>query len=395
MVWPISRLIGRAPLALPLAISVVVGVAACAPREADLSLPRLGRGPDGGATTRGDAAADAATVIVIGEDARADERPDGPPCVLGGTSELLPVTVACAQPSPAQIVTDARNVYWAVQSGGAIVLEAPRAGGSLVALAYDSAPAVGVAVDSEFVYYTQPSRGRIMRVPIAGGLPVVLADGVDFPLFLALDAASLYWTGGATDGKVGKLNLTPGATPVTLVAGQTRPRAIAAEGGFVYWTDFVDGTVLRAANHVNGPPDGGGLDGPPDGGGLDGAPDGGGLVPVLLAAGLTSPSDLALAGGFAYVPDQAGRIVRVPLAGGALEPVTKTAGVPFGVATDGAYVYWSTLGDGGIFKTALDGAAVVVPLVTGEANPHFLAVDDIAVFWGAWGDGGAIRKIAK
>lgn len=373
-----SRGAARVPFAF--ATSVALALGACAARDADLSLPGGGAAPTDGPArdASADADADAAAVVVIGDDARAaDGGADAPPCVVGGTSEALPVTVACAQPSPARLAFDAENVYWAVQGSGPIVFTASRANGGAAPLVYDSSPAVGLAVDGKFVYYTQPARGRVMRVPVGGGFPVVLADGLDFPLFLAREGTSLYWTGGATDGKVMKLDLEDGAVPVTLVDGQTSPRAIAVDGGFVYWTDLEDGAILRTVDH------------------LTAGADGGTLTAVRLAAGIRGPSDLVLADGYAYAPDQAGRIVRVPLSGGALEPVVSVAGIPFGIATDGVAVYWSTLGDGGIFSTPIGGDGVVSTIASREASPHFLAVDDVAVTWGTWGGGGAIRKIAK
>jgi hypothetical protein len=379
---PASRRAARACLALAMAAAAS---AACAARETNLSLSGAAGAPPADAATAHDATSDSSDgsadggAVVVFEDASAADAPDAPACVVGGTSETLPVTVACGQPSPAHFVFDDTYVYWTVQGGKAIVSKAPRAGGAVEVLVYDDSSAVGVAVDAQFVYYAQPARGRVMRVPLDGGLPETLADGLDFPLFLARDATSLYWTGGVTDGKVMKLDLAAGSSPITLVDGQTNPRAIAVAGGFVYWTDVdaTDGSILRTADHV------------------DATTDGGTLTAVRLAAGIKGPTDLALAGGYAYAPDQNGRIARVPLAGGALEPFVTVTGVPFGVATDGLALYWSTLGDGGIFSTLIGGDGAVVTLASGEADPRFLAVDDLAVFWGAWGGGGAVRKIAK
>ena len=106
-------------------------------------------------------------------------------------------------------------------------------------------------------------------------------------------------------------------------------------------------------------------------------------------------SDLALTDDFAYLPDQAGRIVRVPLAGGALQTVADVHGVPFGVATNGLALYWSTLGNGAIYRLRLSGDAPVEAIAPVEQDPHFLAVSSAAVFWGAWGGGGTIRKFAR
>jgi hypothetical protein len=370
----------RAVLAAVLALA-----AACTPRESYAPGPTP------------DAAAPDADVEVDGGDVDAgDASLDAPRCVPGGTSALEPVTVACGQGAPARIGVDEDNVYWAVQRKDAIVLKAPLAGGATVPLVFDDVPAVGLAVGVRFIFYTQPAAGRVMRVPKVGGAPVVLATKLDTPLFLAIDLdadiPALYWTGGTNDdGYVMRLALLEGATPTVLIDGQPRPRAIAVRDGFVYWTDFSDGSLRRVAV-AEPPPAADPVDaGPSDGG----APDAGVRVATRLASGLRGPSDLALAGGFAYLPDQSGRLARVPLEGGALETFAAVDGVPFGVATNGLALYWTTLGsEGGIFRKRLAGEGPVDTLVEAEPDPHFLAVGKVSVFWGAWGLG-AVRKIAR
>ncbi len=314
----------------------------------------------------------------------------GPPCVVGGTTELLPVTVSCAAAPPGRIAVAGDYVYWTVQGGSAVVGRAPLAGGFPETIASDRAAAVGLAVDARFVYYTQPAAGRIMRVALGGGLPVALATGLDTPLLLALNAspeggASLYWTGGhvAGGGTVMKLALASDAAPVVLIDGQTSPRAIAVQDGFVYWTDVMDGTILRTSTV--------------------GPDDSGVRTASRLATGLVAPTDLFVAGGFAYAPDQAGHIQRVPVAGGPLEDVVDTTGIPYGVATDGISIYWSTVGStGAIFTLPLPSSAAVAipardvaPFVPNQDDARFIAVSATAVFWATRGGNAAIHAFAK
>jgi hypothetical protein len=358
--------------------------AACTPESSQLAPP-----PE-------DAAADA------GGDA-GDAGDAGPPCVPGGRTALEPITVACRQAAPGRVGVDGDNVYWTVQKPGAVVLKADLEGGGAVPLVYDDAPAVGLAVGIRYVFYTQPSAGRVMRVPKGGGLPVAVAKGQDSPFFLAIDLESdepaLYWTGGSgNNGVVMRLALVADATPTLMMDGQARPRAIAVRNGYVYWTDFVDGSLLRMpARAVTPEPatDGGAPDAADDAG-ADAAIDAPAMrTATRLASGVKGPSDLALTDDFAYLPDQAGRIVRVPLAGGALQTVADVHGVPFGVATNGLALYWSTLGNGAIYRLRLSGNPPVEAIAPAEQDPHFLAVSSAAVFWGAWGGGGTIRKFAR
>ncbi len=295
--------------------------------------------------------------------------------MLGGASLDGPVTIACDQRIPARLALDATNVYWTIEAAGAVVMKAPLAGGTPEILVNDPNAAFGLALDSANVYFTQPAAGRVMRVPIAGGPVVPLATQVDAPVHLAIDGANLYWTGGTTVGTIMKLGLHDGATATTLLTGLGRPRAIAVDGGFVFWTNFADGSVLRAPTDDS------------DGGTAPSA--------TRLTFGLKQPSDLAVRAGYAYFPDQAGRVLRVPATGGVLEKLADTVGVPFGIACDDISVYWSTLGDGAIFKTALSGDGPAQLLAPAQADPHFLAVNATSVFWSNWGGGGSVSKVMK
>jgi hypothetical protein len=302
------------------------------------------------------------------------------PCVRGGTTALVPTIVACGPAMPMRLGIDAENLYWTDRRPGAIVLKAPLAGGAPTVLVYDNSPAEGLAIDGTYVYYTQPSRARLMRVPIAGGPQKVIAAGLDTPAFLALgqapDGPSLYWTGGKQgEGKISRMSLSVGALPETLVDGQTLPRALAVANGFVYWTDSVDGTVLRAPDHLD----------------LTSSI----RVATRLAAGLKLPSDIVLADGYAYVPDLAGRIARVPMGGGALEMVAKVTGFPFGITTDGLAIYFTTTGQGGVFKAPLGANVHPTTIIEGELEARFLAASPDNVYWGAWGEGGTVKRMAN
>lgn len=354
-------------------------VSACAPRKVE-----LGGSPDASAFfVPPDGSADAPDAVdalpVV--DAPTDL---GPPCVPGGTSALVPTTLGCAQGAVGRVVVSGDHVYWTVQSGGPIVLRAPLTGGGPEALASDFSGAFGILVDGGFVTYTQPSRGRVMRVPLAGhSAPEVLATKVPSPYLLATDGKSLYWTGAPTTGMgagvIQKLDLEPESMPVTLADGQAQPRAIAVRDGFVYWTDFMDGSILRTEDHLLGPA------------------DAGVLTVTRLATGLENPTDLLLVGDFAYVPDHAGRVVRLPLAGGALEVVADVDGQPYGLATDGASLFWSVLGaDSAIFAGPLTPSiGKGRRFVGGQPDPHFLAVTSDNVYWAAWGPRPSVRRLAR
>ncbi|HVZ71172.1 MAG TPA: hypothetical protein VHJ20_02255 [Polyangia bacterium] len=306
-----------------------------------------------------------------------DARDAGPTCTLGGKSTLAPATIACGQGATGRVVLDGDDVYWAVQAPGAVVMHAPQVGGAATAVTTAKSPAVGLVVVKPWAYFTLFASGQVARAPLAGGRVEVVADGLDRPAFLATDGASLYVTAGHDHaGAVLQIPLSA-PKPVVLIDGLSRPRGVAISGGFVYWTDFLDGTLMRAPAHLDAS-----------------VADGGVRTAARLAAGLSGPSDLALADGHAYLADQRGMIVRVPLAGGDPQIVAAAHGTPYGVATDASFVYWTTLLDGGVFRAPLAGGDVTT-LAIGQSDAHFLAVGADTVFWAAWGDGGAIRRVSK
>ncbi|HVU51516.1 MAG TPA: hypothetical protein VHL80_12565 [Polyangia bacterium] len=373
----------RSPGLSTAALAVVFGLAACKQTE-----PNRGAPADAAAAADG---ADDASPDGVTDAPDADARA-APPCRVGGTRADVPTTIGCPSSVPGRLVVAGDFVYWTVQGPGAIVVRAPLVGGAGEELVRDDAGAFGLAVDGQFVYYGQPGAARIMRIPLSGGLPVTLAGHAGDPLFLVKDGASLYWTDAGVDGKVVKLDLVDGAQPVTLIDGQSRPRALAVRDGFVYWTDVIDGTLLRTPDHLTGPPDAAVRTASRLASGLG----------VTIGGSPSGPTDLLLVGDYAYVPDGHGFIRRVPLAGGDLEPVADAQGTPYGIATDGVSIYWSTLGiGGGIFKAPLeqatpDGGGAPFTLVYGDQpDPHFVAVTADNVYWTVWGARPAVARIAK
>ncbi|HVR00939.1 MAG TPA: hypothetical protein VMT47_02305 [Polyangia bacterium] len=389
-----------------LAACAALCLAACAPRKHDL-----------GVTT------DAAIVPRVTEDA-AMPIDLGPPCVPGGTSADEPATVGCTPARPGRIVVSGDHVYWTLQGSGAVLVRAPLTGGGPEPLVFDDAGTFGLVVDGTFATYVVPGLGRIMRVPVAGGTPVALATGLDQPRSLATDGASLYWTQGVGQGKIMKLDLTPGAKPIALCDGLAQPRAIAVQGGVVYWTDITDGTLLSTPDHLTVSPDAAAADAVDASVDADAADDVAADAdamadasaaadadadaadadadarsnlppPTVLASGLKIPTDLVLVAGFAYVPDQNGYIRRVALVGGALETIADVDGAPYGVATDGTLIYWTKIGvDGGLFSAPLGGGAIT-PIVGGQIDPHFVAVTPEQIYWGTWGTYPAIHRLTR
>jgi hypothetical protein len=151
-----------------------------------------------------------------------------------------PVTVASRQDHPDAISLDATDVFW---TSGGTLMKAPIAGGTPTT--FISAPgAYGrLVVSGGNAYYCQYEEdadvGTVMKVPTGGGTPVVLASGR--PVYIAVDAESVYWTDddptGGVNGQILKVPVGGGETTV-LATGQDGPDRIAVDQASVYWTNY-------------------------------------------------------------------------------------------------------------------------------------------------------------
>ena len=113
-------------------------------------------------------------------------------------------------------------------------------------LASGDVTAMAIAVDRTNAYWTTESLNVLFKVPLAGGTAMPLVKATDGGArFLALDAAAIYYTTATpTNGKVMKAPLS-GGTPVVLADGQAAAWGIAVDGTDVYWANAGDGTVMR------------------------------------------------------------------------------------------------------------------------------------------------------
>src|SRR5262249_49957541 len=118
---------------------------------------------------------------------------------LGGACQsgtCQPIAVASGQGAPGTLRIDANNLYWL--NGGHI--------------------------------------GQVVKMPLHGGVPTILADAQDFPHSLAIDNSALYWT-NSIGGQVMMVQIATGI--VTEVArGEQQPLGIAVDSSNIYWTTY-------------------------------------------------------------------------------------------------------------------------------------------------------------
>jgi hypothetical protein len=159
------------------------------------------------------------------------------------------------------IAVDETNVYWTNDA----VMKVPKAGGTPLTLATGDLTLSkhGIAVNSTDVYWAEfnyacggtdqpcsPGLGRVMRVPVGGGTPSVVASRQSGADSIALDATHVYWT-NYNEGTVMSVPLA-GGKPTTLASGQVAMNDITVDATSVYWTKYVDfgshnGAVMKVA----------------------------------------------------------------------------------------------------------------------------------------------------
>jgi hypothetical protein len=288
------------------------------------------------------------------------------------------VTLATAEDSQA-IALDATNVYWTSYNVGneiVSVMKVPLAGGTPTILATQaSVGSFSMAVDGTSVYWTGDvvagccAADAVMKVALGGGMPTTLGSGPsgENPFGVAVDATSIYWTDQT--GRVVKVALG-GGTPTTL-ASNGGFGGIAVDATSVYW---VAGDVMQV---------------PLGGGTTTTLARGPGGIGSVIAIDSTS-AYWTYPGTSASTSD--GKVMKVPLAGGTPTTLASNQSYPEAIAVDSTSVYWTNAGTtGSVMKVPL-GGGVLTTLASGT-SPQGIAVDATSVYWTVLGAGGAVMKL--
>jgi hypothetical protein len=314
----------------------------------------------------------------------------------------------------------------------------------------------GIAVDQEWIYWTEPSQscdqriGRVMRRAKSGGDPVVFADGQGCANRIVVSADYVYWTntvglldGGQLGGQVMRLrrDAVPGGDlPEEVATAQNNPIGLAVSPTHVYWGTGDPAIKALALDDLAADPqvllDGGptahvaeGLQSPAlfstDQGHVyvTEYTENGGVWKVPMDAGVCCPDDAAECPDAEVGCDFALRIVdgqSIPngiamglnvvyfgtlVKGGSILSAPKNGGdsptklalnqdEPADLATDGAYLYWTNAGDGTIRRMALP-VGQTETVATDQNAPNSIAVDETYVYWTIHAAGGAVRRAPK
>jgi hypothetical protein len=248
-------------------------------------------------------------------------------------------------PDTGAFAIDGERIYWATGAGepGVGGLQSmPRSGGEIADLVKGLRVfEIGLAGDR--IYLATPDRGgQILVLPRSGGDASILAEGLGSGLanapFFAFAGGYLFFTRATfeveCDGRVSLVPLSGG--PVKTVAEQIcRLGGIEADDRGVYWTDWKRqgnrGRVLGLLPPFTG-------------------------TPAVLAVTEGRPFKLALDDSHLYCttssPELPGSILKIPRSGGSHRVQATGQLFPAAIAVDATHVYWTTLRDGTIKRTA-------------------------------------------
>jgi hypothetical protein len=217
--------------------------------------------------------------------------------------------------------------------------------------------------------------GRPLAFPAAecrDGCPPTVLLSHQLPTSLAVDERFLYWTNlGPAGGEVRRANLD-GTGEITLVAGQRDPQNLIVSHGALVWSD-------RSRVVTLGPTD---------------------AAPRVLADPVAATA-IAAAGSDVFIADASSQaLLRVGVG-----PIAGLVPVAFGLAADGARVYWldgdSPTGGGALFAASYDGSAAA-SIVEHLGQPqrlavgaHHLAFVADGVLWESALDGSARSRLTQ
>lgn len=248
-----------------------------------------------------------------------------------GGGELETLASGQSQPHDLQV---SDRVYWTnatfFAANGRSLRAMPLTGGADVTVATFNPGPFALAIDATTAYVARGETDQpLTSAPLAGGATSDLTPPTGVIRDLEVDATHVYYLVGSQVRRV----LKSGAAAPEQIASSTEPQALASHGDTLYWISSA--SVMRAQR------------------------DGTGLATVATA---TRPlRAIAVDDTHVYVAEHGdgaadGRILRVPVGGGELEPLTTARHAPFAIALDAESVYWTdggpNFGPGAIYKVA-------------------------------------------
>jgi len=151
-----------------------------------------------------------------------------------------PIQIAGGQGRPEAITTDPNAVYWLPTTGGPWPMRYPFPSGPAQNLSANGSISFStgqILVDGTEVYWTDPDQGGLYKVTTNSGSQTldIVTDHQNRPMGIALDTNYVYWTNQG-DGTVVRLPRLGGSAQ-TIATGQATPTGIVVDGSGAYWAN--------------------------------------------------------------------------------------------------------------------------------------------------------------
>jgi sugar lactone lactonase YvrE len=147
-------------------------------------------------------------------------------------------------------------VYWSGLGGTIGRANLNGTGATLRYITGESRPAVGVAVDGQYVYWANARTGTIGRESLDGSPPSEsFITGAHVPDGVAVNGQYIYWAnyGRGTIGRA-KIDGTDVKQRFIITGARQKPDGVAVNGQYIYWANAGTDTIGRATLDGTGTP---------------------------------------------------------------------------------------------------------------------------------------------
>ncbi len=230
-----------------------------------------------------------------------------------------------------------------------------------------------LTVDANSVYWVENDarNGAVKKVPINGGAVTTLSSGLVEPSAIAVDNSFVYWIerNNGSNGSIKKIPLG-GGSPTTLATGLNNAQNhMALDASFIYFGDGISG----------------------GGGAIRKVSKSGGAVTTLVSTGILNlRTAIAVDLSYVYFTDDLNNIKRVPVNGGTV--TTIGSGNPSAMTLYGNDLYWVEYSSGTVKKMPKNGGTVTT-LASGSNSPAGITTDGSNVFWIEFTWPGSVKKV--
>jgi hypothetical protein len=161
----------------------------------------------------------------------------------------MPEPLATLQFGAQSTRVDATHAYFIDYGGSnkpAAIMRMPLSGGPTQILA-NNLQDPQLAIDASAIYFSELARSTIKSIPLAGGEPTLLVDGVTRCSWLQTDETWLYWVNGVgTETSAVMRVAKSGGMPMTVVSAPNIFQLLLAGDALFYMHWAADGTLARA-----------------------------------------------------------------------------------------------------------------------------------------------------